>query len=383
MKIDLYLSNFPASGQGLNDGAVKYVHGFASGLTACGAEVTVLCEGVGESSLRSPSGYGIRSFPRFKFGLSRQICPGLAAYVKQQQKESLFVLNGMFSPKVYLLSRLLKNERIPYIVSPLDPYHPSIFDSKFYLKWPYWYLFERPMLRRADAIQVLDARHTEWLRSRGIRSKTIATPCGFSVDEVKRPPAPQNSQSDVIKLFFLGRMDSHNKGLDILIDAFATLPKERSYHLYMQGPDKGDKAMLKSKVADMGIAAKVTFLEPDYTASPQSLISKYDIVCVPSRFEGFSQVILEAMLAARTVLVSEVAGIAPHVLASDCGVVVRPKISAIAEGILRLSERRSEWGDMGLRGRWYVIKNFDWTHIAGRAIEQYKLLLDGRRRESP
>ena len=40
---------------------------------------------------------------------------------------------------------------------------------------------------------------------------------------------------------------------------------------------------------------------------------RHDLFVLPSRFEGFGLSALEAMLAARPVLVSDVAGLAPHI----------------------------------------------------------------------
>jgi glycosyltransferase involved in cell wall biosynthesis len=275
------------------------------------------------------------------------------------------------------MSRLLKKYGVPYIAFPLDPYHPSIFEKNSHLKWPYWYLLEQHMLRQATAIQVLDISHTQWLRRLGIETPVIAIPCGFFLKDVHPESSLHWQEDGMVKLFFLGRLDAHNKGLDLLLEVFAQLVEVTDVQLVLQGPDWGDRKSLEQKAAKFSLSRKVSFLEPDYDKSPSSLIANYDIFCLPSRFEGFGQSALEAMLAGRVLLVSEVAGIAPHVKASGCGVVVAPEVSAIKEGLMELLQRRSEWQEMGLGGRRYALEHLAWKSIAHKALEQYRQLVEG------
>src|SRR5262249_11148121 len=123
------------------------------------------------------------------------------------------------------------------------------------------------------------------------------------------------------------------------------------------------------------ITDKVAFRSPDYTRASPELIGNHDVLCLPSRFEGFGLPALEAMLAGRVLLVSERAGVARHVLASGCGVVVRPTMPGVEEGLLALLRRRDEWREMGMSGRRYALANLQWRDIAAAALRQYKQLL--------
>ncbi|MEL6165079.1 MAG: glycosyltransferase, partial [Cyanobacteria bacterium J06628_3] len=167
----------------------------------------------------------------------------------------------------------------------------------------------------------------------------------------------------------------YNKGIDLLIDAFAQISDTRNVHLTIQGPDWGDKAGLEAQVKNLSLQEKVSFLDPDYNQSPAVLMQNHDLVCIPSRFEGFSLSALEAMLAGRVLLVSEIAGISPYVQASGCGVVVKSEVSAIKSGLLQLFEHRSQWKEMGLNGRRYALEHLQWNKIASTALKDYKHLV--------
>jgi glycosyltransferase involved in cell wall biosynthesis len=90
---------------------------------------------------------------------------------------------------------------------------------------------------------------------------------------------------------------------------------------------------------------------------------------------------LEGMLAGRVLLVTENAGIAQHVRASGCGVVVKPTVAGIRVGLNRLLACREDWPAMGLRGRQRAIEQLPWPQIAAQARPHYQAIIDGRRRD--
>jgi glycosyltransferase involved in cell wall biosynthesis len=378
MKFFLYLKHFPSSHESLTEGTSKAVHGLATGFVANGLETVILCEGTDtDISYNSPDGYHVKSFQSNSTKPSFKISPSLKCYISSLStaEQNLFILNGIFHPSVYSLSRFLRKHSLPYIFAPHDPYHPTIFQKNPHLKWPYWFFLERTLLKQASGIQVLDKRHAEWIYRLGIKTPVIEVTNGFSPNDVLPEATLSWSSESVPNFLFLGRLDAHNKGLDILLNAFAQLTNLEDWKLTLQGPDWGDRFTLKAQAKDLNLSSKVTFLEPDYSISPSSIIAKYDVFCVTSRFEGFSLSALEAMLAGRVLLVSEIAGIAPHVEASGCGVVVRPEASAIKAGLIELLQKRSQWQEMGLRGRQYVLNNLHWNSIAVKALEDYKKVL--------
>ncbi len=379
MKIYIYLSHFPNNGKNINDGLSKAVDGLASGLVTSGVKVVVLCESFPneDTSFVSPAGYEIKSFAnhiqtRPSFNLS----PSLKQYIhRQMDGDSLVILNGIMHARVCAMSRILKKNKIPYIIAPHDPYNPAFFHKKFILKYGFWHLLEKRILQQALGVQVLDSRHAEWLKKLKIKTPILTTPNGFSPQDVFPETSLKWRENETAKLFFLGRMDTDNKGLDLLLDAFAQIATQENIHLTLQGPDAGDKQSLQEQAKKLSIEDKVSFLKPDFNKSSSAIIREYDIFCIPSRFEGFSLAALEAMVAGRVLLVSEIAGIAPHVEKSGCGVIVTPTVSSIKSGLMELLKRRSEWQEMGLKGREYTLNHLHWDKIAAVALDNYKKLL--------
>ena len=359
LDLHIYLAHFPPDGQALDEGTAKAVAGLAGGAAHGGARVTVVCDGKSTTRTRSPRGdYDIACLTR----------DDLQKYVASLNGNSLFLLNGMFHPRVYALSRLLDKRGVGYVVAPHDPYHPSIFQKRAHLKWPYWFLRERPMLRRARAVQVLDDRHAQFLKELGVQTQVIATCNGFSPEDLCPAEQLRWSSDGPIKLLFLGRLDAFNKGLDLLIQAIPGALECADVRLTIQGPDWGDLQQLQKLAND---SKNVSFLSPDYQKRPWQIIAEHDVLCLPSRFEGFGLAAMEGMLAARVLVISEIAGIARHVRASGCGLVIEPNVKAIRDAVLDLINRRDKWKEMGLAGREYALKNFQWDRIAEDALRQY------------
>jgi glycosyltransferase involved in cell wall biosynthesis len=376
MRIHLYLREFPPQGDQLISGMIKAVHGLAAGFAQNGADVTVLCEGRTTTTVLSPAGYRICCFAYNQGRASAQSIPrGLEAYINHTDDLGVVILNSVFNPNVYLVSRALRRINVPYIIAPHDPYHPTIFGTNRHLKWPYWwYLREKPMLVQAKAIQVLDFRHAEWLRALGIHTPVIEQLNGYAPDDVLSEESLAWRSDGQAKLLYLGRIDSHNKGLDILLDAFVQAPSRDQMQLTLQGPDWGDRSAMQRRAQRLGLGMTVRFLEPDFDVAAARITADYDIFCLPSRFEGFGLSALEAMLSGRVLLVSDIAGIAPHVRASGNGVVVASDPLHVREGLEQLLSLRPKWREMGLRGRAYALSNLRWDKIAADAMLQYRLL---------
>jgi glycosyltransferase involved in cell wall biosynthesis len=269
---------------------------------------------------------------------------------------------------------------VPYIVAPHDPYHASIFVKNAWRKWPYWYLVERPMLRRAAAVQVLDKRHGELLRQRGVQTPAIEVINGYRESDVPPLDQLQFRASGTAQLLFLGRIESINKGLDLLIAAFNEVAEQADIALTIQGPDAGDLPALKAQAAASKHGNRIRFLPPDFQTSPAILAAASDLFVIPSRFEGFSLAAMEAMLAARPVLITDIAGLAPHIRASGAGVVALSTIPSLRDGLLNLLSRRSDWKSIGLAGRTYARAHFRWPRIGAEALADYQKLI-GRSRK--
>jgi glycosyltransferase involved in cell wall biosynthesis len=389
MSIHLYAKVFPPHEPPVHNGVVKAIHGLAMGLVAQGEVIQVLSEDRVRADIQTAFGYRHRAFANPNSRPSLQLAPELIEYVKTQMtSRDLMILNGGFHLSVYALAKLLKQRGIPYIMAPHLTYDRPMFAKSPYRKYLYWYLCERVVLNQAKAIQVLNRHQAASLMARGIHTPVIEVQNGFvEADVLPVAKLPWSIVSDrppvigptaPVRLLFFGRLSRHIKGLDLLLEAFSALcnqTRQLPIELSLQGADAGDGAQLSQTAWDLGISDRVHFCPPNYTAPPTEIIAAHDILCLTSRSEGFGLAALEGMLAGRVLLVSACAGIAEHVHASGCGLVVQPTVKSIQEGLNLLLTCRDRWPEMGRRGQQYALDRLSWRTIAQQALPEYQAIM--------
>lgn len=371
MKIAFFLAHYPSPG-----GTTKAVRGLAHALSHLGQDVYILC--IGEKNyVWKEEAVVVHSFQKSIF--PRSVPQKLFKFIKQERFD-LVILNGMFMPEIALLAWWLDRINIPFLMVPHAPYHPELLRKNWLIKWLYKPI-ECYVLKKARAVQLLSSSHLPFLRKYGVKTPVIVVPNGFDIKELEVIIDKDNSllsmETDIkMTLFNLGRIDAHYKGLDLCIKAISLLDKyfQDKIRLIIQGPDWGDKNKLKKLSKTLGINHIVSFLPPNYDESSISLIAKYDCFILPSRFDGFGFVVLEAMLAKKPVIVSNQAGTAEHVMKAKCGIVIAPEPKSIAIGIQEMFERREEWEEMGNRGYLYAIEHLTWDKIAIKTLENYNQL---------
>ena len=114
-------------------------------------------------------------------------------------------------------------------------------------------------------------------------------------------------------LVFAGRVAA-NKGLPHLLEALARIPEEGRRPLVFLGSDWGERAALEARANRLGIADRLHWVGylPDRRAY-RAVIRGARALVLPSEWEAYGFVLLEAM-AARTPIVATAVGAVPEVL---------------------------------------------------------------------
>ena len=157
------------------------------------------------------------------------------------------------------------------------------------------------------------------------------------------PPArPSRWREDRIRLLFVGRMDEQ-KGFDTLLDAVEPLADRVALRVIgkaVAGPARPGRKW----------SAQVEYLGWRSLAEVATEIAAADVVVIPSRWEGFGLVALEAMRGRCAVVASDVGGLREIVVEGITGHLV-PADSP--ERLMRVlgSHDRATWRAMGQAGR--------------------------------
>jgi glycosyltransferase involved in cell wall biosynthesis len=113
----------------------------------------------------------------------------------------------------------------------------------------------------------------------------------------------------------VGRLDVQ-KGFDVLVRAVARLP---DVHLVLVG-DGPERRALEELVADLGVRERVTMT--GWSDEVSALMGSFDVLAVPSRWEGLPLVVLEAMLAGVPVVATPVGGVPDAVRHDRTGLLI-------------------------------------------------------------
>jgi glycosyltransferase involved in cell wall biosynthesis len=373
-------------------GTSAAVRGLSRALVRLGWEVVIYCGGGGGEPSDQEEIPGLRvvrycARSRNPFEVDRKLLLRLAG---NQDKVDLLVIHGMFNPLNVSVARAARRAGIPYLACPHDPYHTALLRKGRWRKLLYGCLYERPLLKGACGVQLLTDRHERLLLAYGVRTPVIVVPNGFDADEVSRLDLARVDQpgraNQGIRILYLGRLDMYNKGLDLLLKGIAiglhraNLPA--TLRLDLVGADWGDQARLELLATRLGIAQNVRFRGRISDRSQWNIISSYDLLILPSRWDGFGLVILEAMAVGKPVIVSVEAGISSYVEAAQCGYLVQPNCASIWEGLMRAFQTRDQWQAMGRRGKEFAYQHLTWDKAGERAICCYEGIMNQAKKGS-
>ncbi len=135
---------------------------------------------------------------------------------------------------------------------------------------------------------------------------------------------------------YLGRMSPY-KNVQRLISAFAALPHQSDYELWLAGPfDQRHLPALQTQITELGLQARVKFLNyVTYTDLPV-LINQAIALVFPSLWEGFGLPVLEAMACGTPVITSNLASL-PEV-AGEAAILIDPyDVGAIAQAMRQVA----------------------------------------------
>lgn len=180
--------------------------------------------------------------------------------------------------------------------------------------------------------------------------------------------APAEAESSCIG--FIGRLEIHQKGLDILLEAlrilFARVP---AAHAIIIGGGKDEQAF-KHRIAQSGLTARIRCtgrLGPERFGELQ----KCQVVCMPSRYEGWGITALEAAALGIPVVASRIPGLNEAVQDGRTGVLVALDAHAFAQALERLLDNSAERLALGTAARSFA-QNFRWDAVAMRQLEFYQ-----------
>ena len=206
--------------------------------------------------------------------------------------------------------------------------------------------------------------------------KTVAIPNGvdpaaFAVAP-DRVAAARAHHSDRPHLVFAGRL-VHEKGVQDLLDATAHLISRHpglTVSIAGEGPHEEE---LRDQADRLGLGTTVNFL--GFLDGPRlpELLASADCFVMPSRYEPFGMVALEAMAAGAPVVAGRCGGLAEFIVDGVTGLSHEPgNVAELTAAVDRVLTDRTLADTLRAAGGAMISERFSWGPIARRTVAAYR-----------
>ncbi|MFH7835656.1 MAG: glycosyltransferase family 4 protein [Candidatus Aenigmatarchaeota archaeon] len=234
----------------------------------------------------------------------------------------------------------------------------KLLHGKFLGKISKW--FEEKSLKWVDKITVVSKKTKEYYLERGFEVEYIPNAIDLKIIPEKGIKEYDN------QIVYVGRL-SKEKGVDILIKAFEEI---EDCHLLIIGDGPEKNTLIKIAKGN----PRIHFLGYKPREEAIKYIKGSDILVLPSRQEGLSTTILEAMACKTPVIATNVGGNPEIIEHMKNGILVKSEnIQEIKEAIELLLENKELSKKIREEAYDLILKEYEWNKV----IEKYLKLYDG------
>jgi len=273
---------------------------------------------------------------------------------------------------------------VPYVVAAHGMAEPWALRQKALKKKIYMALVEKPALKRASCLHALTRPEVQFLKQIAPATPVAWIPNGVNLKPLEN--LPDRAEVEAIypqirgkfTLLFLSRLHV-KKGLDMLAEALAQVwgPKD-DWHLLLAGTEDGAGQAFVNQMKDLGLSDNLTVVGHVSGEKARMMWAAADTFILPSRSEGFSMAVLEA-LAARVPAIITTACHFPELANAAAGMVCEPDARSIGEALHVMKNEFSDEDRMQIAecGRELVEEQYTWASQAQRLLQVYRWIEKG------
>lgn len=277
-------------------------------------------------------------------------------------------------PYCKILKDIVK-AHIPFIIIPRSELTEQAQKKKLLKKKIGNILYFKRLAKKANAIQFLSEQEridsgTKW------SNKNIIIPNGTII-----PSDFKNTYSkDEIKAVYIGRFETYQKGIDLLIDAIDSISSElkrHSFKLYMYGVNQeGSIEKINKQIYNKNLQDLIVVNEAVYGKEKEDVLMNADLFVLTSRFEGMPMGLIEALAYGVPCLITKGTNMCFDVERYNAGWTSDVSVESIKKSILQMLEEHDRLSEKGYNARKLAL-TYSWDEIAKRSSREYQKLLRG------
>jgi glycosyltransferase involved in cell wall biosynthesis len=349
------------------NGVNKVVYQLANRQAQAGKNVQVW--GIAENTEHT---YDKRSFTtvlfqklRNPFAISSKLKQAIA-----DAEDTVFHIHGAWVPTFWAVAKCIAKYQKKAVLTPHGGYNTIAVQKSGWKKKVYFTIFEKSVLNTMAAVHCIGASEKEGLSKFYPNNKQVLLPYGF---DKPKTLVSTSSEGKPFTVGFVGRIDIHTKGLDLLIKAFSKFHKDKNAKLWIVG-DSAEMPALKKMIATHELNDSVIVHGSKYGDDKNDLIQKMTVFTHPSRNEGLPTAVLEAASFGVPSIVTEATNVGSYLEKHNAGLCVpNEDVNALASAFetVYIKWKNNEM-DLYKKGTQTMLDNeFEWDGLVERYDELY------------
>lgn len=292
----------------------------------------------------------------------------------EYKKPDIVVFEGFYDSLLDVVwARELRKRNIPYIIVPRSALTESAMNNHARFKKKIAHcLFYNRFIKRAAAIHFL---------TRGEAKETVKLfdlphfiiPNGISIPSYFKKKFSQ----DHINATFIGRIDIHQKGLDLLFEAMSSerdILDKNGFHLNIYGPKSSDTVALLQLCKFYSLSNFVSINQQIFGKDKEKVLLDSDLFILTSRFEGLPMGLIEALSYGVPCAVTDGTYLGEEIFDNKAGWVSNISVIGISKMLKNICINRTELMERGKNAQ-LLSKKYDWSSIAKRTHYEYLKLI--------
>jgi glycosyltransferase involved in cell wall biosynthesis len=331
-----------------------------------------------------PAGVDLVEFPLFAGGRFWRYPRNFVAYLEKlaSQPGSILHLHGVWGAPQWLAARTAKKHKIPALLTAhdmLSPWHWQYKSLKYLKKIVYWRLLAQRSFSQLDVIHAITPKERDILGKLFPHQPLIVIPNAIDLQEadamLREANGELSKKVNAPYVLFLGRLHPQ-KGVDILINAYAGSSAKNIFQLIIVGPESTPEytSKLKALVQHLGIEQQVIFTGPVFGSPKWRLYRDAWAFFAPSRTEVIGLVNLEAAASRTPVITTHETGLTDW--EEGGGILVNPNIAEVTQALdLVASWNEADRNSRGQTLRQLVERRYSWEPVGQQWLNLYSSLL--------
>lgn len=307
-----------------------------------------------------------RELPKGVWCYSRELKSMLS-----QVNSGIFHIHGIWMYPQYIASKIAFEKDIPYIITPHGMLEPWLWSKGRVKKELYFNFLLKKYFLNANILHAITHDEKENLFALSGHKNIEVIPNSISYTEIESYQIERNPVEKYI--LFLGRLHP-KKGIDLLINAFATL-NAKDIKLKIAGPINEYKIELEQLINSLNITHQVEFVGMVSGREKYQLYKDAWVMVTPSFSEVVGMVNLEAGILETPVITTYQTGLYKE-WNENGGVLINPDVEEVKRALsASLEWSESERDERGRKLKQFIVENYSWEINIHKWLELYNGLL--------